>query len=160
MSSLAFALFACGDDDAANPVLAIDNAATSQSFTAAGGIKTVDVTANGQFSATVENNKTWCYVPEITATSFNISVAANTGIEACTAKVTVSLNGAPSIDVIVTQEAVGIPEPPAPTLSVSPQTVNFNSHEADSRTVTVTTNQSAYTATVENGKTWLTTAIQ
>jgi hypothetical protein len=153
--SLVFGLWACGDTkEDSVAVLEIDSAAKSQSFTIDGGDKTVSVKASGAFTVKVEDGKPWCTVSGIKETYFTISVAANTSTETRTAKITVSLEGASSIEVVVTQSPFVV------ELSVDPASIDLPSSDAAARAVTVTTNRPSYTATVQSDATWLTTSIE
>ncbi|MDR1155098.1 MAG: DUF5010 C-terminal domain-containing protein [Bacteroidales bacterium] len=154
ISSLIFGLWACGDTkEEPVAVLEIDNAAKSQSFTTAGGDKTVSVKASGAFTVKVEDGKPWCTVSGIKETNFTISVAANTSTETRTAKITVSLAGAPSIEIVVAQSPFVV------ELSVDPASIDLPSSDAAERAVAVTTNRPSYTAAVQAGVTWLATSI-
>jgi hypothetical protein len=161
--SLTFGLIACGDDNneetPAVPTLSISAADKSVSFEKDAGSKTIVVTASeGQFTATVEADKSWCTVSDITQSLFKINVTENTDAEARTAKITVSLTGAESVEITVTQ-APTVVELPAAVLMVHPHMFTFDTPLAGEKLTTVTTNRPTYTATVEAGKTWVTTEI-
>jgi hypothetical protein len=148
---------ACKDEEESEPPsLSVNAADKSLSFEVAGGSKTIVVTANAAFTVAVESGKTWCTVSDITGALFKINVAANTETEARAAKVTVSLTGAPDVEINVSQ--AGVVLPPA-VLLVTPRMFHFDTPAAAERIATVTTNRPTYTATVESGKTWLTTEI-
>jgi hypothetical protein len=156
--AVAFMTFACEDDDpAADPStpstpagLTISEADRQQSFGQEAESKTVSVTAGGMYSASVESGKDWCTVSGISSTGFKINVAENTGVDARTASITVSMPDFPSIVVAVTQ--IGS----APSLIINDLDRNllFPAEEED-LTIAVTTN-GEYTATVESGKDWIT----
>jgi hypothetical protein len=156
-------MFACGDDDddvkpdVETPKLEIGAADKSLAFTAAAGSKTVVVTASAAYTVTVETDKTWCTISDKTESLFKVNVAENTATEARTAKVTVSLAGATSVEITVTQ--AGVPEQPLPpaSLFVYPKMFHLDTPLAGERVTIVTTNRDVYTVTVEAGKTWVTT---
>lgn len=108
MTTMAFTVFACGKDEEpapAVPELKIASADLSQLFTGEGGTKTISVTANAAFTAVSDQD--WCTITNLTygtQSFFTINVAASTVEEERTAKVTVSLTGATSIEIAVTQE--------------------------------------------------------
>jgi hypothetical protein len=155
--SMASVLFACKDDEeTVAPELTVSAADKNLSFETAGGSKTVVVTANAAFTATVESGKTWCTVSDLTEALFKVNVAENTETESRSAKVTLSLTGAPDVEITVTQ--AGVVLPPA-VLMVMPSMFHFDTPAAGERTAVVTTNRPSYTATVESGKTWVTTSI-
>jgi hypothetical protein len=159
--SMAAVMFACGDDEkpdepAITPKLEISAADKSLAFTVEAGSKTIVVTANADYTVTVETDKSWCTISDKTESLFKVNVTANTANEERTAKVTVSLEGAPSVEITVTQ--AGVPLPPA-ALLVSPKMFHFDTPAAGEKKTTVTTNRDAFTVTVETGKTWVTTEI-
>jgi hypothetical protein len=135
--SLACMVFACGDDET-DAVLTVAAADKAQAFDVAGGSKTVIVTASAAFTA--KSDQTWCTVSGVTLALFKLNVAENTAEER-TAKVTVELAGATSIEIVVTQ--AGVVLPPA-ILMVQPEMLNFTSPKADELIATVATNRPDY----------------
>jgi hypothetical protein len=129
------------------PALTVPEQYRILSFSMNGGDSAVVVTANGEYSVTVEDDREWCTVSNRTATGFKLSVAANTGFEQRNARVTLSLAKTPDIDLLVTQA-------PTPMLLIddSDMAPQFDVEGGD-RTVPVTVNV-RYTATVEDGQEW------
>jgi hypothetical protein len=85
-----------------DPALIIDSLDRDIVFPGAGEDLLVAVTANGAYTAVVESGKDWVTVSDITAENFKIT-AAQTLNEVRTAKITVSLTGAKSVEIAVTQ---------------------------------------------------------
>jgi hypothetical protein len=109
MSTMAFTVFACGKDEPAPviPELKIGSADLSQDFTGDGGTKSITVTANGQFTATADQD--WVTISNLTYSPtaqsfFTINVAKSTVEEPPTAAVTVALTGAASVTIDISQE--------------------------------------------------------
>jgi hypothetical protein len=149
ISSLALIVFACKkDDEPVKPELTISAADKAQSFTAAAGSKTIAVTTNGDYTATVETGKDWITVTAKTATGFTINVTENTAYDTRTAKVTLALTGVESIEITVTQ--IGL----APALVIANTSLIFE-YAAGDTLVPVTTN-GEYTVTVASNNPWVT----
>jgi hypothetical protein len=140
------------EDETVTSSLSIIEADKTQAFEIAGGSKTIVVTATAAFTAVVEVDKDWCTVSDVTESLFKLNVTKNTDAPR-TAIVTLSLEGAPDVEITVTQAAEDA------ALLINPRMFHFDSPAAAERTATVTTNRSTYTATVETGKTWVTTEI-
>jgi hypothetical protein len=131
------------------PALIIHDEYKALLFSLSGGDTAVAVTSNGEYTVKVEDGKEWCTVSNITATNFKIAVAANTGSDVRSARVTVSLAKTPDVDIIVTQE-------PTPLLEVSDEDkVPQFEVGGGSKTITVTAND-AFTVRVEDSKEWCT----
>jgi len=155
MTTMAFTVFACGEDDEPVPapvVLSVNAVDKAQAFEVTGGSKTVVVTASAAFTAT--SDQTWCTISGLTQVLFKIDVAANTTTEARTAKITVALSGATSIEIAVSQAAVVLP--PA-ILMAQPHMLTFDTPKVGEKYATVTINRPDYDVTVQAGADWLTT---
>jgi hypothetical protein len=158
---MASVLFACSKDDekeTVSPVLSVSAADKNLSFAVAGGSKTIVVTANATFAAVVENGKPWCTVSDVTESLFKVNIAANTEKESRTAKIILSLAGAPDVEIGIKQDSVVEVLPPA-VLMVMPKMFHFGTPVEGERNAVVTVNRDSYTVTVESGKTWVTTSI-
>jgi hypothetical protein len=116
-------------------------------FNPDGGDSIITVTANGEYYVTVNEGNDWCTIPEVTETGFKISVAANTGFNGRTTKVTISRAKAPSDSIFVTQTAT-------PVLEIDSTEFEFDVLES-SATVDVVAN-GEYSVVVEPGAEWCT----
>jgi hypothetical protein len=155
MSTMAFTVFACGEDEEPAPVveLSINAADKTQAFDETGGSKTIVVVASGAFTAI--SDQTWCTISGLTQSLFKIEVAANTTTEARTAKVTVALTGATSIEIAVSQAATPEVVLPPAILMAQPLMFHFDTPVAGLKYATITTNREDYDVIVNAD--WVTT---
>ncbi|MDR2027674.1 MAG: hypothetical protein LBQ01_08985, partial [Prevotellaceae bacterium] len=130
------------------PALIIDNWYKIVSFSRSGGDTVVAVTANGEYTVTVEGNPEWCTVSKV-ATGFKISVTTNTGTEERSAKITVSMTGTADVEITVIQGATAI-------LSVSDEdkSLGFSVTGGDKTVIVITSGK--YDVAVEGNPEWCT----
>lgn len=111
---------------------------------AAGGNSKITVSTNqSSWSATSDN--TWCKVTAKTGEDFTIVVDANSTTSARSATVTVTAGSATPVKISVSQLASS-----SPTLSVNPTQVTNVAAAGGNTKITVTTNQSSWSATSDN----------
>ncbi|MDR1825297.1 MAG: hypothetical protein LBR27_08245, partial [Bifidobacteriaceae bacterium] len=132
--------------DGAAPILSVSSATVSVG--AAGGTSSAITVTTNQSSWSVTDNASWLTTSKA-ANTFTVTATANTSTASRTATVTVTAGSATAVTVTVTQAGAA-----APTLSVSPMSVSLGAAAETSSAITVTTNQSSWTAT--DNATWLT----
>jgi hypothetical protein len=87
------------------PALIIDSWYRTVTFQRGGGDTVVAVTANGQYTATVETGADWVTVSDVGGQGFKISVAQNAKTIERSAKITIAMTGATNVEITVIQGA-------------------------------------------------------